>query len=60
MNTDLYITKLSNNMNTVVQKIHSGVKFCTEVLNLLKRRLCFCMIKTFLEFITPNTENKYC
>ena len=38
MLADFYIPRLSNDINIAVQKIIYGVKFCTEVWTLLKKR----------------------
>ena len=36
MLADFYIRRLSNDMKLAIQKNHLGVKFCTELLTLLK------------------------
>ena len=40
MLANVNIPKLSNDMNLAVQTNHLGVKFCTEVLELLKTASC--------------------
>ena len=50
MLADFYIPRLSNDINIAVQKNIYGVKFCTEVWTLLKKRSSQGLKKYFFKY----------